>query len=392
MDGIRLSHLLWRSNIPMINNRIKLSDVLLASGPWKTKMIKLCDHLLGTPIALAVPPKTPKHNSLPPSSRILIIRPGGMGDAIFLLPILKALRQQDPKRIINVLCESRNAAIFLSQPHLVNHTYLYSSLTDLRTLIKNSYDIVVDTEQWHYFSSLAGYFINSHQTVGFASRPLRKKLFHKAINYDPSAYELENFINLFKDILGATTSTPSIDNSFSLSEDMQSWANNMIQGTSCAISLGTHIPERRLTPQQVTALIGPLLTQHNHVLLLGGPDAMSLAKNITQEIDDQRLLNFTGKTSLIQTAALLQKSNLVIGSDSGILHLSCAVGTKTIALFGPGNTQKWAPRGEKHIVLHLNLPCSPCTFFGYTVPVCHGSCACMRNIDTKEILGKILPC
>ena len=124
-----------------------------------------------------------------------------MGDAIFLLPILKALREEDPQRIISVLCETRNAEIFLSQPHLVNNTYLYSSWSDLQTILKSSYDVLVDTEQWHYLSALAGYVIKCPWTIGFATRPLRKKLFHTAIFYDPLAYELKNFANLFIDLL-----------------------------------------------------------------------------------------------------------------------------------------------------------------------------------------------
>jgi len=47
-------------------------------------------------------------------------------------------------------------------------------------------------------------------------------------------------------------------------------------------------------------------------------------------------------------AALLGRMNLTITNDTGIMHLSAAVGTPTLSLFGPTDPLQWAPLGEKH--------------------------------------------
>ena len=47
-----------------------------------------------------------------PGGRVLVIRPGGIGDAVLLLPMLSALRAAAPDSPIDVLCEARNAAFF----------------------------------------------------------------------------------------------------------------------------------------------------------------------------------------------------------------------------------------------------------------------------------------
>jgi len=47
-------------------------------------------------------------------------------------------------------------------------------------------------------------------------------------------------------------------------------------------------------------------------------------------------------------AALLKQMNLVITNDTGIMHLSAAVGTPTLSLFGPTDPLQWAPLGGKH--------------------------------------------
>ena len=84
-----------------------LRHVIFSSDPWKIKILKLIDFLLGTLLAWSAPRK--KHpRDLPSSpSKILIIRPGGMGDAIFFLPVLKTLRAAHPQLIIDILCEKK---------------------------------------------------------------------------------------------------------------------------------------------------------------------------------------------------------------------------------------------------------------------------------------------
>ncbi len=58
---------------------------------------------------------------------------------------------------------------------------------------------------------------------------------------------------------------------------------------------------------------------------------------------------------------VIDKSAVLVSGDSGILHVGVGLGRPTVSLFGPGIAKKWAPRGDKHIVINKNLPCSPCT-------------------------------
>lgn len=64
--------------------------------------------------------------------------------------------------------------------------------------------------------------------------------------------------------------------------------------------------------------------------------------------------------NLGQVAALLKRSALYLGNDSGITHLAAAVGVRTVALFGPSDARRWGPRGERVTVLSRNVECSPC--------------------------------
>jgi heptosyltransferase-3 len=78
------------------------------------------------------------------------------------------------------------------------------------------------------------------------------------------------------------------------------------------------------------------------VVLTGGPDAdeQAYAENIAQQ---SSALDLSGKLSLAATAALITNARLFVGPDTAVTHISAAVGTPTIALFGPSNPIKWGP-------------------------------------------------
>jgi len=95
---------------------------------------------------------------------------------------------------------------------------------------------------------------------------------------------------------------------------------------------------------------------HRVVIALIGP--------VEQEREDLRWIQDLALTArgltLSQVAALLVRADLYLGNDSGITHLAAAVGTQTIALFGPSDPGQWAPRGKWVTVLRHPVECSPC--------------------------------
>jgi len=92
-----------------------------------------------------------------------------------------------------------------------------------------------------------------------------------------------------------------------------------------------------------------------NIVIIGGKDEVPRATELCSNLNYPNILNLTGKTTLVQLAALLKRCAVLISGDSGPLHMACAVGTKVIALFRsdlPGKTAKrWGPWGEGHEVI-----------------------------------------
>jgi ADP-heptose:LPS heptosyltransferase len=64
--------------------------------------------------------------------------------------------------------------------------------------------------------------------------------------------------------------------------------------------------------------------------------------------------------NLAELSALLQRSDLYLGNDSGVSHLAAALRVPTAVLFGPSNVARWGPLGKNVKVLTQNTACSPC--------------------------------
>jgi heptosyltransferase-3 len=80
-------------------------------------------------------------------------------------------------------------------------------------------------------------------------------------------------------------------------------------------------------------------------------------------------------------AAILSRSRLFVGNDSGITHLAAAVGCPTVALFGPSDPEVWAPRGRSVTVICKKVGCSPCHLTSRNECVCNGECLFAITVD-----------
>lgn len=119
---------------------------------------------------------------------------------------------------------------------------------------------------------------------------------------------------------------------------------------------------------------------YGNVLLLGGAENRAHVEMLKEWISCP-FLDLVGKTSLPDLAAVLERSAVLISNDSGPMHLAAAVGIPVVAIFGPSDAKRYGPYGDRHKVVRLDLPCSPCG--KAQCPL--GTHACMRDLDVEKV-------
>ena len=105
-------------------------------------------------------------------------------------------------------------------------------------------------------------------------------------------------------------------------------------------------------------MIGRFLEDGWRVILIGGPDDVAVASAIEPH---PRLRDWTGRLALTETAALLERADLFIGSDSGPAHLAASASTASVILFsGTNRPRQWRPWSRRALVLRRKVTCRPC--------------------------------
>jgi lipopolysaccharide heptosyltransferase II len=100
------------------------------------------------------------------------------------------------------------------------------------------------------------------------------------------------------------------------------------------------------------------------VLVTGSAADSGLARAIAAEMAE-RPFDLTGKLGLRETLALVARLDLFLSPDTGPMHMACAVGTPSVAVFGPSDPARYFSGGSglpgtRHVVVRANLWCAPC--------------------------------
>lgn len=346
--------------------------------------LKRLDALLGKPLAHIFP--EPQRRMLPDTiSAILVIRPGGIGDAVLSAPLIQTLGNRFPAATIDVLAERRNAGVFPLLPE-VSRLFRYDNPLELLTILGRKYELIIDTEQWHYLSAIVSRIISSGFSIGFSSNS-RSRLFTHSVPYSHEQYEAQSFLNLLTPC--GVNFDFAVDRCYlqipqSVVQDMQSFIGRDLPAEYVTIFPGASIAERRWGEDNFCQLASRLRELGIFPVVVGGKDD----KIAGDKIVEQGGHNYAGKTSLSGTAYLLSRSKLLVSGDSGVLHLAMGLSVPTVALFGPSNTVKWAPQGEKHVTVSMHSDCSPCSRFGYT-PECTFNVRCIKDISVDEVFTAV---
>lgn len=324
--------------------------------------------------------------------RMLLIRPGGIGDMAMLLPTIAAVKRAVPDICLDVVCEKRNSGV-LKLAHKDIGLYLYESqpVRLIRALVANNYDVVIDTEQFHHFSALFAVMSRAPVRIGFSINPARFSLYTHLVRYDPGGYEASQFGQLMKP-LGL--------------DDVDCRLHGILKDCCPSLDLRVHDAIREIAGGGRYVVLCPGSSNHykrwsvsNFVevmeglrgmglptVLIGGAGDVCRCESLGCEAAVRKLkwVSCAGRLSLEESATVIKNAALFVGCDSGPTHLATCLGTPSVALFGPSDAGKWADSSEIHQVVQNLPPCGPCSMFGYN-KLCR-DVACMSSISPQEVL------
>ncbi|ENN95563.1 glycosyl transferase family 9 [Methanocaldococcus villosus KIN24-T80] len=326
---------------------------------------------------------------------ILIIRLWTLGESLLTLPMIKRLKEEGYN--ISILVTKRSKGVF-------ENIDFVDEIIDLKNfwkILKNfkKYDVVIDTEPYLNISAILGWFLGKY-VIGFDGL-FRSKIYDFKIKYNDKIHAVYNFCNLLKP-LGIEYKPKRLVPLKYNKKDIDKVENllkkyNLNNKKLIGIHCGTAetAPWRSWKKEKFAKLIEKLVENGFYIILTGSKNDYGINEEILSLIDKKyknKVLNFAGKTNLGEFAYLLKKFEIFISNDTGPMHLSAAMGTKTIGLFGPNLPERFAPFGEKNIAIYKakDLDCSPCiNVHKGEFKKCKLNGKCMDMIEVKDVLDEI---
>jgi len=264
-----------------------------------------------------------------------------------------------------------------------------------RLLQGQGYDLALVLRFDHWWGALLAYWAGIPQRVGYALPELRPFLTQPVL-YTPGRHEVEQNLTLIRaawqrkgppiEEAGALEFNPS-------AEDTEFATRYLVergiepQTPLIVIHPGAGAPVK-LWRTEGFAQVGDRLVERYkaRLLITGSSQEEGLVREIASHMRSQPLIA-AGQTTLGQMAALMAHANLVMGVDSGPLHLAVAQGVPTIHLYGPVDHRAFGPWGDlrRHRVVISDLDCIPCNRLDYT-PEELGEHPCVRLITVEEVL------
>lgn len=332
----------------------------------------------------------------PPVNKILIIQTAFIGDVVLATPLAEAAHQAFPGSRIDFMVIPV-AANLLERNPFINRVVIFDKRHKQRG-VAALFKLAADLHSESYDLALIPHrSLRSAVLVWLARIPLRigfknsagARLFTHRVPYRQK-HEVERNLDLLhavKDSIDAPMPKVMWDQ-FDLRAIAPFCNGAVSQRWYCALAPGSVWATKRWPVERFTELARRLIIETGAwIFLIGGAADAELCMQIAEEIGGQ-CTNTAGQLTLRQSAALLDRCQLLISNDSAPTHLAVATRCKVMTIFGPTVPAfGFAPFGDGHLVIEKNLSCRPCSRHGSRrCPL--GTHACMQEISVDEVFAQ----
>ncbi len=320
-------------------------------------------------------------------NRILVMRFRALGDVLLATPLLRALKKRWPEARLDYLVEENLAPLLagsedldrlLPWPRKASPRWL----SDLRwafRLRREGYDLVIDLHG-STASVLFTALSRAPTRLGYRFRGRHFFYSHKIDRawpeHLPPAYEPRRHFRMLES-LGIEPED--------LDLRLPARSPGEILGPPdrrrVLIAPGATWKAKAWPAEHYASLIRQLAEENARCTLMGSPPEQELLETIAGDSPAEIL----AATSIDAMLDAIAAADLLVSTDSGARHVAVALGTPSLAIFGPSDPRVWSPVDERHPIIHEELDCMPCML---TECPLQGH-PCMNGLTPERVFARI---
>ena len=289
--------------------------------------------------------------------RILILRMGPLGETLLTTPVIRALRRRFPEAYIAYMVAPGREDLVSENPNLDEViTYSVSIPKLIYNMAKRSFQMVVILQPT-FRLVLHTFLARIPFRIGFETNSGKGRLLHVAVPNNIDQHEAARYLDVVR---GIGIEPDSEEPEMFVSPTAQGWADDFLASVGVSsdrpligLNPGSGSESRRWSKAGF-AQVGDRLHQKYdaQIFITAGDAEGSLPHDVAGLMSCSPVI-VTGITPM-QLGAILQKCRLYISNDTGPMHMSTAVKSPTIALFGASNPQQWGPHWQPHTIIARN--------------------------------------
>ena len=347
--------------------------------------------------------------------RVLIVHPYGIGDLLFVTPVLRALRLIPSVETVDLLLGSRTRDVVEHNPHVNDifvadkdrahrQTWLENLRDNLdlgRKLRAKQYDLILDYSLRREHAFFGRFFLGIPQCAGFAYK--ERAIFHNIRYPLPDGFWKKHVVDFYCDL--AEAAGIPVEDRFleyyfpkpvSLTEAEIAIKVKLLPERFLAVapgggdSWGKDASYKRWPGKYFAELITRIQKEKgiHGIAILGSRLERGLCEELQAMVHPPSVV-LAGETTLAQTAMILKKSALFVGNDGGLVHLAHALHVPLIAFYGPVSPEVYGPyppSSDAIMIFKPDLKCRPCYHkFRYN-DQCQ-TIACLKSLTPDEVMA-----
>ena len=307
---------------------------------------------------------------------ILVVKLSAIGDVIHALPVSYAIKEQYPEAYLTWVVEQAAYAILEDNP-CIDELILFEKakfrsiggfLREIgpfrRRLRTRRYDASLDLQglfksaaiAWNAGAKLRIGTANMREGAHLVSRPVR--------GAHAEGHIVERYLDVARALgcrVGEVRFPVSVSDRDRMAADTLLAREGVQEGRPfVAFAVGANWPNKRWPVEHFAALAHRLYHAHYVPVLVGGGrlDA-TLAEDILRASEIPPV-NLVGRTNLKQLAHVFTRAALVLGGDTGPVHLAAGLRVPTVMLMGPTDANRNGPYGQLQNAIEVDRPCRGC--------------------------------